>query len=471
MEPSLAHQLLAKPQPPQGSPVIRLCCRVRSRGARAAGLRLLGCTVLAGALLLLATGCSQAPAHAKKRVVEVEVTRPISHEVCDQEEFTGRLDAVNTVDIRPRVSGYVRWAIDSSMEGKEVKKDQVLFEIESKPFEVDLAQARANLKLAEAERNLQEKQVRRSQVLLTRGVINQEEYDQTVAAMEKAAASIEAQKAAVKKAEIYLGYTKVVSPIDGIVSRRMVDPGNLVNADSTLLTTVVSESPVYTYFDVDERTYLEYLDNLKGEGTDLNSYLKDFKMPLAIRLAHETNFKHKGMVNFKDNRINASTGTIRLRAVFDNPDGVLRAGLFARIQLPTGAPRTELLLPEVALLSDQGNKYVYVVKPKQPAGDESSDKGEELLEGTVEYRSVTVGPVIDGQGKEKLRVIKNTGQKDNGIQKGELVIVNGLQQVRPKMEVKIKPPKVTAKPPPLPLVQLLKQAHPQAVATKAAHAE
>lgn len=415
------------------------------------GLRWLGSGVLVLGLVVLATGCNQAQTQTKKKTIEVEVTRPITHEVCDQEEFTGRLEAVETVDIRPRVSGYIVKAIAREREGKEVKKGDVLFEIDPRSYEVDLLQAQANQRLAEAERNLQEKQLARAQTLRFKGVINQEELDQIGAALEKAAANVEAQKAAVKRAEIFLGYTKVLSPLDGLVSRSNVDAGNLVTADQTLLTTVVSESPVYTYFDVDERTYLEFLDNLKVEGTDLNSYMKDFKLPLAIRLAHETTFKHKGVVNFKDNRINASTGTIRLRAVFDNPDGVLKSGLFARIQLPTGSPRNELLIPEVALLSDQGNKYVYVIKPK----------GEDLQEGVVEYRSVTIGPLIDGQGKEKLRVIKNVGQKENGIGKDELVIVNGLQQVRPKMEVKVKPPKVTPRPPALPLVQLMKGDHPE----------
>jgi RND family efflux transporter MFP subunit len=388
-------------------------------------------------LVGLTGGCNHAPPAVKKKTVEVVVTRPITHQVADQEEFTGRLDAVNTVEIRPRVSGYIIYALDPKMEGRKVTKGQVLFEIDSRPYEVDMLQASANLRLAEAERNLQERQVDRARRLYREGTINREEYDTTVAAAEKAAATVEAQKAAVKKAEIYLGYTKVCSPLDGYVSRRNVDPGNLVNADNTMLTTVVNDDPVYVYFDVDERSYLEIISR-KG-ASELNSWFEEGKYPIACRLAHEDKFVHKGYVNFKDNRINASTGTIRMRGSFDNPDGVLKSGLFARIQLPVGFPYTAVLVPEAALQSDQGKKFVWVISK---IGE--SEKPD-MLEGEVEYRLVTVGQAVEGG----FRVIKE------GLSPDEHVIESGMQQVRAKMKVLFKAPKVPAKPPVLPLVQMM----------------
>ncbi len=384
-------------------------------------------------LLVLVSGCGHAPVTKEKKAVTVVVTQPVTDTVLDYQDFTGRLDAIHTVDLRPRVSGYVVWAIDPKKEGKDVHKGDLLFQIEPKPFEVDLAQAEANVKLAEADRHLAERNVARARRLLPTGAVTQEEYDVAVATVEKATAQVAAQKATREKATIMLGYTRVVSPIDGQVSRRNVDPGNLVNADSTLLTTIIAENPVYAYFDVDERTYLELL---KVAGvSESSSWFKDLEFPIVIRLANEEEFTHKGKVNFKDNRINANTGTIRMRGVFDNSDGKLKSGLFARIRLPIGNPYSSLLIPDEALQSDQGKKFVWVVKADEQTGKETGS-------GEVEYRQVTLGQAIG-----HMRVIKE------GLARGERVIVAGMQQVRAKQKVKFKQ-QPTAKPPTSPLTQL-----------------
>ena len=361
----------------------------------------------------LAAGCSQAPpaAGGAKRA-EVVVTTPVADEVTDYQDFTGRLDAVKTVEIRARVSGYVQQV--PFKEGDLVKEGDLLFQIDPRTYQADYNQAVANFKQAEADRKVQEKNAERVRRLIGNGAISQEEYDQTMAAWEKAVATAGAMEAARDRAKLYLDYARVTSPVSGRVSRRFVDPGNLVNADNTLLTTVVTEDPMYAYFDVDERTYLELVEAKTYEQASTFSGLR---LPVQMRLANEEEFVHQGTVDFVDNRLNGNTGTIRMRGVFENPRRLLKSGLFVRVRLPVGAPYKALLIPDEAVLSDQGKKYVYVVNDKS----------------AVEYRSVKLGQAI-----HELRVIRE------GVAPGERVIVTGMQRVRPKAEVQVKvqdPPK------------------------------
>jgi RND family efflux transporter MFP subunit len=390
---------------------------------------------------LLATGCHRAVPPKMNKLVEVVVTTPVFDEVTDYQDFTGRLDALKTVDIRPRVAGYIKEA--PFVEGDIVKEGDLLFQIDPRPYEADLKQAEANLKQAEAEVVLQTHRAERGRQLIAKASISPEDYDQIVALRDKAIASVGAMKAARDRAKLNLEWTSVVvpplrddagRPLMGRISRRMVDPGNLVNADQTILTTLVSIDPVYAYFDVDERTYLE-LAALTGQGA--NSWFSALQFPVLMRLANEDEFKQKGAVNFLDNRLNANTGTVRMRGVFANPNGVLKSGLFVRIRLPLGVPYKTLLVPDEALLSDQGRKYVYVVKKAE------NDKGEEVDQ--VEYRAVQLGQALQG-----MRVIKE------GVKEGERVIVSGMQRVRPGSVVQVKtqdaPP-----PPKSALTQVLKE--------------
>lgn len=389
-------------------------------------------------MALLSGGCGQAlpPARGAK-ALDVVVTKPISSDVTDYQDFTGRLEAVRTVDIRARVSGYV---IDVPFkEGDLVHKGDLLYLIDPRHYEVDLKQAEGNLKLAEADRSLQERNALRVRKLIGTRTVNQEDYDAIMAALDKASASIEVMSASRDKARLYLSWTRVTAPLDGRISRRYVDPGNLVSADNTLLTTIVSEDPMHAYFDVDERTYLDLLALTKSMGS---SWFSDLHFPVLFRLANEEEFTHSGTINFLDNRVSASTGTIRMRGELTNPGGRFKPGLFARIRLPIGIPYKAILIPDEALQSDQGKKFVYVVVP------DKDEAGQPLERGKVAYRSVKIGQAI-----QDLRVIKE------GLGPDERVIVEGMQRVRAESEVRAswrEPPK----PPTQPLTQLLTAGRP-----------
>jgi RND family efflux transporter MFP subunit len=363
--------------------------------------------------LLLAAGCAQPAARTpEKKPVEVIATTPVRGQVTDYQDFTGRLDGVQTVDIRARVTGFVMSA--PFKEGDLVREGDLLFQIDDRTYKADLNLAAANLKLAKADQNLQQKVVTRARTLSGTRAMAQEDYDTAVATWEKSQANVEATGATRDRSQLYLDYTRVTAPLGGRISRRLVDPGNLVNADNTVLTTIVKDDQLYAYFDVDERTYLELVGS---DSPEQSSWLAGLQIPVLMRLANEDQFTRSGVINFIDNRVNATTGTLRMRAVFDNAKGLLRAGLFVRIRLPIGAPYETLLIPDEAILSDQGRQYVYLV----------NDENE------VVYRSVTPGQEIQG-----LRVIKK------GLSLGDRVIVTGTQRVRPKAQVELKmqdPPK------------------------------
>jgi RND family efflux transporter MFP subunit len=394
--------------------------RVRRAGRNRRGALLLGTLLVA----VLAVGCQHGPPPVRgPATIEVFATTPITSEVTDYQDFTGRLEAIKSVDIRSRVSGYVQ---DTPFkEGDDVHEGDVLFQIDPRPFQADLNQAEANLKLAEADWRLQEQNAQRARRLIGGRSIAQEEYDQSMAAAAKAKASVGAMQAARDRARLYLDFTRVIAPLSGRISRRYVDPGNLVNADNTMLTTIVTESPMYAYFDVDERTYLELLASATPSKTSWLGASPQF--PVLMRLANEDDFTRSGAIDFIDNRVIATTGTVRMRGVFNNPNRALKAGLFVRIRLPIGAPYKALVISDEAILSDQGRKYVYIL----------NDKDE------VVYRPVKLGQAMHG-----LRVIKE------GLSQGERIVVSGMQRVRPGAKVQPtmqEPPK----PPESPLVKLL----------------
>jgi multidrug efflux system membrane fusion protein len=350
-------------------------------------------------------GCSSKPPAAPPPP-SVTVAGVPEREITEWDEFTGRLEAVDAVEIRPRVSGYIRRV--TFAEGKEVRKGGVLFEIDPRPYEADLARAEAELERARSAAALAASEVQRAGKLVDVQAISREEYDSRTSAEAQGGAMVRGAEAAVLTARLNLEWTRVRSPIAGRVSRAEVTAGNLVQAgppDATLLTTVVSIDPIYVYFEGDEQTYLRYV-RLARQGSRPSS--RDVRNPVYLGLANEEGFPHKGYMDFVDNQLNPQTGTIRARAVFSNKDRLFTPGLFARIRLVgSGSYRATIVLDR-AIGTDQDKKFVLVLKP----------------DSTVEYRPVQLGRLVGG-----LRVV------DSGLAAGDQIVINGLQRVRPGMKV------------------------------------
>jgi RND family efflux transporter MFP subunit len=358
-------------------------------------------TVLSFAALNLG-GAKEPPAAPPLQAVTVaEVPE---REIAEWDEFTGRLEAVDQVEIRPRVSGYIkRVAFD---EGKEVTKGEVLFEIDPRPYQAELARAEAELERARSAAALAASEVERAGKLVKAQAISREEFDSRTSAEAQGGATVRAAEAAVETARLNLEWTRVRSPIAGRVSNAMVTPGNLVEAGppATLLTTVVSLDSMYLYFDSDEQTYLRYASRGKRNGTNWRAA----RLPVYLGLANETGFPHEGRLDFVDNQVDPNTGTIRTRAVFSNRSRMLTPGLFARVKLVGNAKMNALLVRDAAIGTDQDRKFVLVVGP----GD------------TLAYRPIVPGRLIDG-----LRIVTS------GLEAGDRVVVNGLMRVRPGMKV------------------------------------
>ncbi|MCC7421015.1 MAG: efflux RND transporter periplasmic adaptor subunit [Planctomycetaceae bacterium] len=354
-----------------------------------------GCGVLAG--------CGgHAPAQSGPPVPEapeVHVSVPVMAEVTDYQDFPGRLAAVNSVEVRARVTGYLNKI--HFEEGSEVEQGDLLFEIDPRPYEAELARAKGSVVQAEGRLKRLESEFKRAKDLAERKAISQEEIDRITGDRTEALGAVAVSEAAVEMAELNLSFTKVTAPLSGRIGNRTLDPGNLVKADETSVTVIVSTNPIYVNFDLDERTMLR-LKRLIAEKKI--SWSTKGGIPVLIGLADEEGYPHAGTINFADNRVDADSGTWRLRGRFDNSDGLLTPGLFVRVRLPIGGPVKSLLITEEALSTDQGQKFVYVVKP---------DK-------MVEYRRIKVGRIHDG-----LRVVLD------GLTTGEQIIHSGLQRARP----------------------------------------
>jgi multidrug efflux system membrane fusion protein len=373
---------------------------------RLTALGFLACALAVG----LSAGCGQQqqPA-APEELPVVPVSRPVKRMVTDYVYYTGRTDAVQSVGIRPRVTGYL--VKMPFKEGAEVKKGDLLFEVDPRPYKAQLDQAIGQVNLYKAQLELARTTYNRDRAINLRamGAVSDQQLDQDRAAVEQAAAQVKAFQAATEVYRLNLGFTRVTSPIDGMVSRYYLTLGNLANQDQTLLTTVVSLDPVYAYFDMDENTLLKVTRAINA-----GTIKRSSKVPIDMELEGEEGFPHRGYFNFINNAVNPSTGTISVRGVFANPkpkNGVrlLRPGMFVRIRLPIGQPHDALLVIDRALGSDQGIPFVYVL--------DSDDK--------VQYRRVTTGPLQE----DGLRVI------EKGLGPGDRVVVGGVQQVRPRLKV------------------------------------
>ena len=361
------------------------------------GIRLSLVAVALGAVLALAAaGCSSqasAPPEAPP-APEVSVATVLSKQVRQWDEFSGRVAAIESVELRPRVSGYVqRVAYD---EGSEVAKGDLLFVIDPRPYRAALDQALAQLERARAEARLARTQHERAQALIEARAISREEFETRRAATAQGDAGVRAAEAEVAAARLDLQFTEVRAPVAGRAGRALVTEGNLAQADATLLTTVVSQDPVHVHFEADERAFLRYQALARSGKRDAGGN------PVRVGLADETGYPHAGTVDFIDNQVDSATGTVRARAVLPNPDRMFTPGLFARVQLEGSAEFGALLVDDKAVLTDQDRKYVYVI-----------GKGN-----AAERRDVELGRVVDG-----LRVVQS------GLKPGDRVIVGGVQKV------------------------------------------
>jgi membrane fusion protein, multidrug efflux system len=361
----------------------------------------------AAVFLLLAGGCQKsAQPPAAPPPVPVTVSQPVARDVIEWDEYQGRMDAVGTVEVRARVTGYLQSI--NFKDGAEVRQGDLLFVIDPRPYQADLDRAEADLQQAQTKFELASNDLVRGERLLQARAISAEEADGRSNAARTSAAAIQSSRAAVEMAKLNMEYTRVTAPISGRIGRKLITEGNLVNGNqgqATLLTTIVSLDPIYCYFDADELSIIKY-QQLAREGKGDN--IRDGKMACELELANETGFPHKGVLDFVDNRVDSATGTLRARGVFANPDRILQQGFFARVRVPGSAKYSALLIPDLAVGTDQGQKFVYAV-------DDTN---------AVEYKIVDLGPIIDG-----LRVVRD------GLHASDWVIVNGLMSVRPGAQV------------------------------------
>ncbi|MBT1713060.1 efflux RND transporter periplasmic adaptor subunit [Enterobacter dykesii] len=371
-----------------------------------------------GAMLLsvLLVGCDNSVAqNAAPPAPAVSAADVVVKSISQWDSFNGRIEAVESVQLRPRVSGYIDKV--NYTDGQEVKKGEVLFTIDDRTYRAALEQAQANLARAKTQASLAQSEANRTDKLVNTNVVSREEWEQRRSAATQAQADIRAAQAAVDAAQLNLDFTKVTAPIDGRASRALITSGNLVTAGDTasVLTTLVSQKTVYVYFDVDESTYLHY-QNLARSGQGASS--NHTALPVEIGLTGEEGYPHQGKVDFLDNQLTPSTGTIRMRALLDNAQRQFTPGLFARVRLPGSAEFKATLIDDKAVLTDQDRKYVYIV-----------DK-----EGKAQRRDITPGRLADG-----LRIVRQ------GLNPGDRVIVEGLQKVfMPGMPVNAKTVAMTA---------------------------
>lgn len=365
---------------------------------------LLGSAIAAALLvsaIALLTGCAtEAQEGTAMPVAQVSVAPVVSKSIADWDTFTGRVAAIETVELRPRVAGYIERV--NFAEGEEVEKGDVLFEIDARSYRAELNAAQAELARARSRATLAGSEAVRAQKLAQAQAISSELLDQRQSATAQAGSDVAAAEARVALARLNVDFTQVRAPISGRTGRALVTAGNLATPDSTVLTTLVSLDPVHVYFEGDEQTYLRSTAMSREGGS-----------PVRVGLSDEDGYPHEGVVDFVDNAVDAATGTIRARAVLDNADRAFTPGLFARVQLSGGTTRPALLIDDTAVLTDQNRKYVYVV------GEDS----------TAQRRDIVLGRMADG-----LRIV------DSGLQAGDQVVVNGIQKIFfPGMPVEAQP--------------------------------
>jgi RND family efflux transporter MFP subunit len=362
------------------------------------------------AMLPLGIGCKPAaPAAAEQPVPKVTVTAVVSQETIDADEYTGKTEASEIVEVRARVFGYLK-SIDFK-DGDYVKEGQTLFTIEPDEYDAIHQQSLSRVDLNKASLELAKLKHARNETLVQKGAVSREDYEETRAAVQEAEAKITAAKADANRTSVDLKYTVLQAPISGRIDRAFVSKGNLLTggtANGTLLTKIVNEQPMYVYFDVDERSLLGYMRQRGSTRNSAPGSLRDEGLPCYLQLADEPDYSHQGQVDFAASEVNTSTGTARIRAVFANEDRSLASGLFVRVKIPVSKPYEALMIPERALATDQNIKFVYVVG----------------ADGAATRRNVELG-----EQRGEMRIVTE------GLAAGDRVIVKGLQRVKPGQKV------------------------------------
>lgn len=348
----------------------------------------------------------------------VTVSAPLQKEIVEWQEFTGQFAAVDYIELRARVSGYLTEI--HFEDGQIVKKGDLLFVIDPRPFEATLASAKAQLEQANAQVDLAQRNLARSQVLVKKADEPVSIYDQRVSEFKVATASVDVAKAAVTTAQLNVEFTHIVAPIDGRISNHLVSIGNLINGGdggtSTLLTTIVSLDPIYFNFDMSEGDFLAYQ---RATAKGLLQSTRDSNIGVALHLSDERGWPHQGTMNFVDNQVNRESGTIRIRARFPNPDFFLTPGQFGRIHIPASEPYKAILIPDAAIVTDQSRKIVLTVKD----------------DGTVAPKLIRPGPSY-----ENLRIVRS------GLEASDRIVIDGIIRARPGAKVTPQPGKIELEP-------------------------
>ncbi|SCY46532.1 efflux RND transporter periplasmic adaptor subunit [Nitrosospira sp. Nsp13] len=355
------------------------------------------------ALTLVLAGCDSGQAGGEQAPPspEVSIAQVLSKPVQQWDEYNGRISAIDTVELRARVSGYVQRV--AYKEGQDVKQGDLMFLIDQRPYRTALANAQAQLDRARVAKQLAGMLDNNARLLMDAEAISREEADTRRTTHTQTAADIDAAEAVVANAKLQLEFTEVRAPVDGKTSRALVTAGNLAVADQTILTTVVSQDPIYVYFDVDENSYLRYGEQARdGGGTPAGTSVR-------VGLVNEEGYPHAGTINFFDNQVNSAVGTIRVRAVLPNADRIFTPGLFVRVQFVSGRKENVLLIDDKAVMTDQDRKYVYVV------GKDAK----------VQRKDIVPGRMAEG-----LRVIQS------GLAADDKIVVAGQQKIHPGMPVK-----------------------------------
>jgi multidrug efflux system membrane fusion protein len=375
------------------------------------GLRLF---IVAAALAGLLAGCDNKPVAGAAPPPPVTVAKPLQKSITEWDEYTGRFVPVATVEVRARVSGFIESI--HFKDGQIVKKDDLLFVIDQRPYQIAVEQAKADLERARAKYDIATSDVERATPLVRNQSLTEREFDTRKSVQRDAAGQVASAEAALKQAQLNLEWCEVRAPIAGRISDRRVDAGNLITGGqtgATLLTSIVTLDPIHFTFDGSEADFIRYL-RLAAAGVRQSS--RDAPNPVAVRLADETDFKHQGRMDFVDNVVNAKTGTIRGRAIFDNKDGFLTPGFFGRLRL-YGGQRDAFLIPDNVISSDQASKIVFTVAD----------------DGTVGTKKVELGPIVDG-----LRVVRS------GLAPTDRIVIDGIQRARPGQKVTAEDGKIEA---------------------------